>query len=448
MNYCDRFHWLYDEFDYRYRRPEEHAGQHDVLEFIDQVQEAVGVGQPHMVPGEWPQSIRQLYECTDFHFVGGKIFKKVDPIADAYDGNAGTDILDADQDTLDDLEERLKDNPQAVAFLQEHGQEFVDPVNPEDAMNFAEFGLEDYGVKPEGEIVEAQHQEAEADETELPVLNSIDMVSLNSPFCAFGWRGPRDRYEFRCGRERRNWEEKAHERKVRYGRLLAQVKYQIYDEGTLNQFLWQIRDDYYEDKRLRQQWNRKAFEIDRSIYSDSLRRQGLDEETIRRKLKFGFDNKAFKSPRVIIDGRAGYINGIGPMLGWGKRDSKSCRINAQPMILKDSIWLQHRSAALQECTQTYEQWAKIYKEARVCRERCRNVSSEYPAIQNTEKDEKDYRKFYELSILVNQLKGLDKIDELKCKFEKEELSERRRSQLWCLMNAKVDNLKRDVTARL
>lgn len=151
---------------------------------------------------------------------------------------------------------------------------------------------------------------------------------------------------------------------------------------------------------------------------------------------------------MIIEGRAGYINGTGPILSWMKgEDGKSCRINAKPMVLKDSIWLQHKSNALQECTQTYEQWAKIYKEARICRERCREVSSEFPAVQNTLEDEKDYSKFYELSVMVNQLKELDRVEELKCKFEREELSEKRKNQLWRLMNAKVNSLKRDVTVR-
>jgi len=348
--------WLADEFDYRFKNSEKHSGQTGSLELIGQVQEAIGCGQPFDVSSEWPQSVRQLFEEQDFYFVGNKVFKKVDPITDAFDGNAGTDEFDQDNEVLASLRRRILDRPEAQAWLDEHKDLFEEKPADEDALAYVDESVEDV------ENVKAESDEDDDEEFDVGrVLNNLDTVSFGSPWCGLGYKAPKARYEFREIEKRSNWHEKACERKSLYADMIAELK-DIGDEATLNEFLDKIREDYYQDKMVRKAWNRKAFDEDRSIYLDTLTRIGFDQEFIRRKLWVVFDMTKCRTPSIYT-----YQNGKKVRMSLEQHGKALERFNKS----KDSIWLRKRSEAFSELILTTTQWANVYNLAKVVRQRCR-----------------------------------------------------------------------------
>jgi hypothetical protein len=355
--WCDRMHWLAGrdgDFGYRFRAPASHYGQLTTTEIIGQVQEAVGVGQPHVAVDELPPAYRQLFQDPDFHFIGGRVFKKRDPINDAKDGNAGRDLLDADEDELEALEEKFKDRPEVVAFLHENPDVFLEPVRAEDAMNFADNGLQDVRGKHPG----AQgSDEWFVSEKEQAPIGLFDLIDRDNPILQATYIPPRDRYQFCTGNERQYWSEAKARRDEVFGDLRAEAA-DLEDEEQVRAFLDNIREDYYNDKQIRRLWNHESFLIDRWIYADSLRRQGFDEETIRRKLWAAFDRVEGRIPTVIEDGK---------VIRRGRR-------------IPPSFWQKARTRALQEVTLTYTQWSQIYAIVRGRREWARTEGSKHTAL--------------------------------------------------------------------
>jgi hypothetical protein len=396
--------WLASDWDYRMRPPVEHDGALTLTEILGTVQEAVGVGQPHCAIDELPMSIRQLFQETDFHIVGNRVFKKKDPVAQALDGDAGYDIADADEETIQDMMEQWSDRSDVVDWLREHGHEVEIHRDPEDALNHADYGLVDMaGEGREEVLIDAmENPEHEPDNS---VFELLDTESLNSPFCGLGYRPPRDSYGFRSVERRSLWAEKKAGRDVRFGDMLAEVK-DLDRETNINKFLENIREDYYRDKALRQQWNRTAFEMDRSIYMDSLRRQGLDEETIRRKLWAAFDRVACTTPAVIVDGK----------------------VVRQRYRQKDSFWSKARSEALQDLILTASQWNRIYDTARRRREWCRTEGSQSTLLA--------------MKKLIDKQETLHQLDKLRPYLvEKNEcLSYKDRGTMWRLYTIKFKSL--------
>ncbi len=351
MDFSGRMRWLCEEWDHRIRPPLEHDGARTCTELLNQIQEAVGVGQPHAVVDQLPQSLRQLYQDTDFHIVGNRVFKKKDPIIEALEGDAGTDAMDADEETVQDLMKEWGSRNDIIGWLQEHGHEIELRSDPEDALNYADRGLTELpGESQESEFINSIDDPIS--KSDMSILQLLDTESLNSPFCGLGYRAPRDKYGF-CALEYRSmWSEAKAARDRRFGDIKAEAK-DLDRESSVSAFLEQIRDDYYDDKRLRSRWNREAFEEDRSLYMNSLRRQKLDEETIRRKLWAAFDRIACITPAIFVDGQ----------------------MVKKRYIQKDSFWNQARSEALQELTLTTPQWTEVYNIARRQREWCQGEGS-------------------------------------------------------------------------
>lgn len=347
--YCSVFHWLGSDWAHRFRQPVNHDGQLTTSEIIGTVGESVGVGQPLTIIGELPPAYRQLFQDTDFHFIAGKVFKKRDPISDAKDGDAGRDIIDLDKDELEQLEEKYRDRPDVIAFLQENPDVFLKPIKASDAMNFAQNGLQD--VPGEGKAL------GELPELRSSIFELIDTEGLNSQMTAAGYMAPRDNYQFCAGNERQLWGEAKARRDRLFGDLLADAK-DLEDERQIKDFLDSIREDYYNDKKIRQCWSRKEFDIDRALYMDSLRRQGLDEETIRRKLWAGFDRVQTRVPAIIENGK----------------------VLRAPKKIQPSVWMKGRMEAMQEITLTYDQWSKIYDIVKQRREYCSTEGSRQTAI--------------------------------------------------------------------
>jgi len=339
--YCERMHWLTSDFAYRIRPPIEHAGQKTCTEMLSTIQEAIGVGQPFTAVDDLPPLLRQLHQESDFHIVGNHVLKKMDPIASALDGNAGTEIQDADAVVLEDYEDELLDRQDVLDYLRSNCESFN---SSEDAINHADRGLIDMASNQSENDFIASFETGPDDRS---IYELLDTESLNSPFCGLGYKPPRDSYQF-CDVERRSlWGEKKAERDQAFGDLKAEAT----DLDTVQDayaFMDNIREDYYRDKALRMLWNIEAFKEDRSIYADSLRRQGLDEETIRGKLWAAFDRKACIVPVVIAGGQ----------------------VLQQRRETKDSFWNKARSEALQELFLTTKQWSEIYAIARERQQWC------------------------------------------------------------------------------
>jgi len=402
----DRIRWLTDDFDYHFRTPESHFGEKDVIEIIEEAAQAVGVGQPHTVPGTWPPLIQLLYREQDFHIIGGKIFRKIDPIADALDGNWGSDLLDADEDTLENLKNQLADDPRAISFLETHPELFTDVAGEEDALYKAINGL---------------NADQLSDFFEL-----IDRNTDTDDFAIFGYRQPRDRYEFITSKQRHSWAEKAEERCRHFGDLKAEVS-DIDDEEILNRFLWRIRDDYYEDKKLRSEWNEVARQRDRDIYLNSLHKQGFDEETIRRKVYFCFDCKKTERPNVyhIVDGKKVKLELHERHQAY--QDYKRS---------KDSIWYQARSKALNDLVLTTGQWSTIYDIARRRRAAIREHDKEL-AIRS-------WKYLGKLKAYIDKAKTPKNIEELRVALPKHEnyLTTYHRKVLWNAYKVRAQQITR------
>jgi hypothetical protein len=200
-------------------------------------------------------------------------------------------------------------------------------------------------------LAEEQAQDADPDfELSLNMFELLDTVSLNSPFCALGYRQPRDRYQFCAGNERQPMAEAADSRKRRYHDCLIELE-SCSSEMDLNRFMEQIREDYYRDKELKNLTGPKAMKEFRQIYFDSMHRQGLDQESIRRKLWAAFD-------RVESNTAAVFVN---------KKLMKPKR------RMKPSIWQQSRSKDLMELVLTVDQWSKLYDRIRVRRTELRET---------------------------------------------------------------------------
>jgi len=187
----------------------------------------------------------------------------------------------------------------------------------------------------------------------------MDATSLNSPFCGMGYQPPRDKYKMIVWERHSTGTQNALCRRE----LLATMKSEltdITDEADLNDYLERVRDDYYEDKKLRQQWNGKTFAEDRSIYLDSLRKRNFDEEAIRRKMFMCFD-----AEKKIIPCLYKKVNG--QKLCINKREADQSKRSF------DSLWRKKRIEALNELTLTTAQWAEIYDLAKCIRKRARRI---------------------------------------------------------------------------
>ncbi|RLF67579.1 MAG: hypothetical protein DRN26_02030 [Thermoplasmata archaeon] len=337
--------WLASEFDYRFSRKEERFGQNTVCDLIDEVQQAVGIGQPHTVPGTWPNLVRQLYQEQDFHIVGNRVFKKRDPIEAAENGNWGTDIRDADELAQQEyISNLLETSAEAREFLSKNGNLLIDKANEEDALNYAINGLDADKISSIFELLDSQAGD------------------LNSPFSALGYQKPRDQYEMRAVERHVLIADKAAERRAHFADLKAEAE-DLDNEEAINLFTWRIRDDYYRDKELRQLWNEEARKQARLEFSQGLRDNGADEETIRRALWAKYDMRRHNAPPryILVEGKRLYMD----KNEWERRARRA-------KASRDAQWYRERSYALAELTLTSSQWNEIYTILRRKREECRN----------------------------------------------------------------------------
>jgi len=353
----ERMHWLEDDFDYRFKCLE-HEGQYTTNEIISSIQEAIGVGQPHVAIDELPPLTRQLFQDTDFHFIGTRTFKKKDPVEmakDPNDKNQGNYSEEADLDEIAKWTDILTDRPDVLAYLHKNIAELH---NTEDALNHAEYGLTD-AVDNTDNNTEV-FLDTEKDETVaqlgIAIYNQLDTTGINSTFCGVGYQAPRDKYEFKNADKRSLWHERKVIRDERFGDLLAEAK-DLDNIQSIRQFRDRIRDDYYADKAIQKEWSFQMFQECRWIYRESLYKQGLDAETIRRRMAWAFDNVSHYVPAIIF------------------RSKGKAKIHRPSYYVKDSIWNRTRMEEMSKLTFTTKQWRVIYETIKDRESWCKEVGS-------------------------------------------------------------------------
>lgn len=255
--------------------------------------------------GKLSQMDRMLYEEQDFFFAGTKVFKKIDPIEQALDGDAGHDIVDAEADERREWELKLAEQ--------------VDP-DYDDAMNYiVEQPLEDVHA----------HAHVSEPEDNFKVI-SIDFTSLTGQFVALGYSPPRDKYKFIGNFAPNRSMMKAYLREERTKQLVWDIK-RTSTLRDLNRIIVSFKEDYDHDRDIRQSWSKNAMTKARLKREATLRKCDSDEETIRQSLWKEFDKKP------------------------GKFISKGRQVKSY-----GSKWHRNRSRAYQALLLTYMQWQDTY----------------------------------------------------------------------------------------
>jgi hypothetical protein len=256
------------------------------------------------------QMDRMLYQEQDFFFAGTKVFKKIDPITQAMDGDWGQDISTADPEVVAEWEAKLAAE--------------VDP-HYDDAMNYiVEQSIDDCHVY--ADVV---------DETECLKVISIDFLNLSGHHVALGYSPPRDKYKF-CGNFAPNLSQKiAKERKEACSWIISDIK-NTDNLKELNQIIVSIREDYTHDKQLRSKWSEQSRIKARLATELEMRANPKtnDEETIRQKLWSAYN----KVPGKFITANGRHMKSYG------------------------SKWHRTKSRAMRELKFNYQQWQDIYGE--------------------------------------------------------------------------------------
>jgi hypothetical protein len=249
---------------------------------------------------------RQLYQEQDFFFVGTKVFKKVDPIDQALDGDWGSDKSDADKELKEEWERRL-----------------AAEIDPEysDAMDYIiDQPLEEVCIYP---YVKEQ--------TDHFKVVSIDFTNLTGTHVGLGYTPPKDKYKFIGNFAPNRNIIRAIQREDRCRSLVSQIKAAAVLKD-LNHIIMAIKEDYDHDKEIRQKWSEKSRIKARYSLEMEMREENSDEETIRRRMWKEFD----KIPgKFVSKGR--YFKSYG------------------------SKWHRNRARAYQELKLTYNQWQEAYK---------------------------------------------------------------------------------------
>ena len=335
-----------DDFNYR-ERPDLDPELCDGVTLFDKINNELQYGRQLDEINKLSQLDRQLFQEQDFFFVGTRVFKKIDPIEQALEGDIGHDITEADKEARDEWERRLAEE--------------IDPEY-QDAMDYiVEQPLEDLHVHPQ--VVK--------DPTEHFKVISIDFLGLTGPYVAFGYSMPRDRYKFIGNFAPNRSMMKAREREERYKWILSDIK-NTENIKELNRFIVSLHDDYNEDKELRRRWSESNRCKARPECELTLREGGADEETIRRKIWNEFDKQAgrFKT-------RTGhYVKSLG------------------------SRWIRNRSRAYQNLKLTYRQWQDIYK--------CIDKQKEYFLVDRSVEIYKKYEKSVNHVKSISELQNVHK----------------------------------------
>jgi hypothetical protein len=249
---------------------------------------------------------RQLYQDQDFFFVGTKVFKKVDPIDQALDGDWGRDIQDADKYVKEEWERRLASE--------------IDP-DYSDAM--------DYVVdQPLEEVCTYPHV---TQETDYFKVISVDFTNLTGLYVALGYVPPKDKYKFIGNFAPNQNVIKAIAREDKCSSLLHQVEHASVLKD-LNHIIVAIREDYNHDKEIRTKWSEQSRIKNRYLLETKMRESNADEEAIRKAMWADFNKMPGK---FVSKGR--YLRSFG------------------------SKWHRDRSRGYQELIMTYAQWQSVYK---------------------------------------------------------------------------------------
>jgi hypothetical protein len=333
--------YLVGEFDYRDGK-EERYGTYSTGEILTAHRDRISTGQPMDGISELGNIHRQLLQDSDFFFTGSCVLKKLSP-----EEELDRDFLSlvgfppalkkiVETLTFSDIEfpelrrvlQKYKGNWDVLCWIADHYEEFID---------FPSVGI---------------NEAEEFDETIV-----LKKEQSHSP--------PRDRYKL-CEVERLNYLSEASEKRITtFKARLDEIK-DLFSPSQLEFYLWQISPTYRADKELLQNWSPLRQKEDRKVYLNSLRRRGLDEETIRRKLWAAFDRtykkvsietlstRPLKTGHVWIDK---IVNGVIPEECF---EVGEVQIDGRTRKTKSSIWDAEKSKAFCNLNHTRQQWNKIY----------------------------------------------------------------------------------------
>jgi len=325
---------LCSELDYRDAELPERWDVWGTPEILTEHRSKISIGSPGDSIDALSGGYRQLIEATEYHATGRILLKKKEPeeeLDEAIDMALLPpdlrrvmeifDIFEADASGLREqillINAKQFGNHKVLQWVADNFDLFI-TESPEDAITRAE-----------------------------------TIEKLPSP--------PRDRYKV-VERFTPNRYKEASERRISHLKsTLADID-ELYTIPEIERFLGRIRDSYREDLHIIAQWTEEEKQKDKKMYLDSLRRRGLDQEAIRRKMWGCFDRLPEEERKVVSQAR--------PLRkDWIRRRQTGGEIeqNRPPLPISIStrrqgqcIWETEKSKAFCELTQTKRQWRKIY----------------------------------------------------------------------------------------
>lgn len=347
--------WLAQEFDYVGNNNNNTDGELFLCEILSQPKNEVAFGSAIDAARCLSGLERQIYESSDWVSHQNILLKKLDAVEQALDGDYGHDWTDGD---LPEVIEKLKAHPEAIRWLEENGMRVMYTMNEEDAICHSEFG----------DITITDQNGADSDANE-QLTEEFDVSELNINEVNFGYNQPRDKYRVSERKWRVNFKEAAARRERYYREMMNELHNLVASNPfvktdtvslpqSIEQFMDRIRDAYKEDVALRNEWNDVEKETYRSLYSQFLRNQNLDEETIREKLWHAFDKERRQTWDIYRDGKfyKTFMN--------KPSDEKLAEYNSMALpgkFTKPSFWNKCKSNAYMNLNLTNTQWKKVYE---------------------------------------------------------------------------------------
>lgn len=351
--------WLTSDFDHIGRNHEDRDGEYFISELLSRPRDEIAFGAASdKAAKDFGGLQRQMYECSDWMFYRNLLLKKKDPIEQALDGDAGHDWTEGD---LPEVLEKLQNNPAAIEWLLKSEMKSDYELNDEDAIAHSEFnlkGLVNYG---DDDLEENGEVDEEFDTSNFSIINEIDV----------GYTPPRDKYVAVERTWRVSYKEAA-ERRARYFKQLLDEIHRMGSQTKLvdvqaknlgeevEMFIDRIREAYAEDKKICDEWNDKEKTFYRNMYTHFMRRQGLDEEEIRRNLYYAFD-------RVRRETWDVFTNGKFYKTYYHRPNQKTLdyygSIAVQGKMTKPSFWDKCKSNEFTKLTLTMRQWGQVYEVA-------------------------------------------------------------------------------------
>ncbi len=336
---------LVSELDYRDGDQEERFDIYGTAERLNDYKNLISVGQPMEGISQLGGLDRQLLQETEFHSSGKTVLKKL----------SAEEVAEKETFNFQKLPYKLKE---IVAKLDQKDinigalMEVIRAANgDEKVLEWITLNWEEYVELEEfepGAMLQLKDCEEEREDGNSPTVE----VSLPPP--------PRDRYSV-VEVFRPNQFKEASERRIAHLKARLTEIDQLYLVSQLLAYFDQARPTYMEDEALLESWSLRRRAEDRRHYLNSLRSQGLDFESIRRKLWATFDRVAenqIVKTELAEPLRTNWMKDYNPK---EKREPTKDLIvvTTQTKSIKPPIWEIEKSKAFCELHQTRGQWRKI-----------------------------------------------------------------------------------------